>query len=78
LDDAEEIKSNAQCDQTTQIRCDDGLGHRAGGAAIEKRGQAQLRARESILKVAPETRVGVGTVQRIKQEMTGPFAAAAA
>ena len=47
-------------------------------AAIEKRVQAQLRAGKGILKVAREVGVGTGTVQRIKQEMTGPFVDAAA
>jgi hypothetical protein len=37
-----------------------------------------LRAGKGILKVARELGVGTGTVQRIKQEMTGPFADAAA
>jgi hypothetical protein len=47
-------------------------------AAIEKRVQVQLRAGKGILKVARELGVGTGTVQRIKQEMTGPFAVAVA
>ena len=33
---------------------------------------------EGILKVAREVGVGTGTVQRIKQEMTGPFDAVTA
>jgi hypothetical protein len=37
-----------------------------------------LRTGKGILKVARELGVGTGTVQRIKQEMTGPFDAAAA
>jgi hypothetical protein len=37
-----------------------------------------LRAGKGILKVARELGVGTGTVQGIKQEMTGPFADAAA
>jgi hypothetical protein len=37
-----------------------------------------LRAGKGFLKVAREVGVGTGTVQRIKQEMTGPFAVAAA
>jgi hypothetical protein len=45
---------------------------------LEKRVQTQLRAGKGILKVAREIGVGTGTVQRIKQEMTGPFAVAAA
>jgi len=46
--------------------------------ALEKRIQPQLRANKGILKVAREVGVGVGTVHRIKQEMTGPFSDAAA
>jgi DNA invertase Pin-like site-specific DNA recombinase len=46
--------------------------------AIEKRIQAQLRAGKGILKVARELGVGSGTVQRVRQEMTGPFADVAA
>ena len=45
---------------------------------IEKRVQAQMRTGKGILKVARELGVGTGTVQRIKEEMTGPFADAAA
>jgi DNA invertase Pin-like site-specific DNA recombinase len=47
-------------------------------AAIEKRIQAQLRGGKGILKVARELGVGSGTVQRVRREMTGPFADAAA
>jgi DNA invertase Pin-like site-specific DNA recombinase len=47
-------------------------------AAVEKRIQAHLRGGKGILKVAREVGVGTGTVQRIKQEMTGPFDGAAA
>jgi len=54
------------------------LGRPRVSAAIEKRVQAQLRAGKGILKVARELGVGTGTVQRIKEEMTGPFAVAAA
>jgi DNA invertase Pin-like site-specific DNA recombinase len=54
------------------------LGRPRVGAAIEKRVQAQLRAGNGIIKVAREVGVGTGTVQRIKQEMNGPFEAAAA
>jgi DNA invertase Pin-like site-specific DNA recombinase len=54
------------------------LGRPRVSAAIEKRVQAQLRAGKGILKVAREIGVGTGTVQRIKEEMTGPFDAAAA
>jgi DNA invertase Pin-like site-specific DNA recombinase len=46
-------------------------------AALEKRIQTQLRANKGILKVAREIGVGTGTVQRIKREMEGPFAALA-
>jgi len=46
--------------------------------AMEKRIQTQLRAGKGILKVARECGVGTGTVQRIKDEMSGPFDAAAA
>jgi chemotaxis receptor (MCP) glutamine deamidase CheD len=48
------------------------------GGALEKRIQAQLRGGQGILKVARELGVGSGTVQRVRQEMTGPFADAAA
>ena len=54
------------------------LGRPRVSAAVEKRVQAQLRAGKGILKVAREVGVGTGAVQRIKQEMTGPFDAAAA
>ena len=42
-------------------------------AALEKRIQAQLRTGKGMLKVACECGVGSGTVQRIRQEMEGPF-----
>jgi DNA invertase Pin-like site-specific DNA recombinase len=45
---------------------------------MENRIRAQLRAGKGILKVAREIGVGTGTVQRIKQEMTGPFDGVAA
>jgi uncharacterized protein YerC len=45
---------------------------------VENRIRKLLRARKGILKVAREVGVGTATVQRIKQEMTGPFADAAA
>ena len=45
---------------------------------MEKRIQNQLRAGKGILKVARECGVGTGTAQRIKDEMSGPFDAAAA
>jgi DNA invertase Pin-like site-specific DNA recombinase len=54
------------------------LGRPKLDAAIEKRIQAQLRVGKGIRKVAREIGVGTGTVQRIKQEMTGPFADVAA
>jgi DNA invertase Pin-like site-specific DNA recombinase len=54
------------------------LGRPRVSPTVEKRVQAQLRAGKGILKVAREVGVGTGTVQRIKQEMTGPFAGAAA
>jgi hypothetical protein len=44
----------------------------------QTRRQGSMRAGQGILKVAREVGVGTGTVQRIKQEMTGPFAVAAA
>jgi hypothetical protein len=45
--------------------------------ALDKPIQAQLRTGKGILKVARECGVGSGTVQRIKQEMKGPFVVAA-
>jgi DNA invertase Pin-like site-specific DNA recombinase len=45
--------------------------------ALEKRIQTQLRAGKGILKVGRELGVGTGTVQRIRQEMKGPFEVAA-
>src|SRR5215471_4195453 len=45
--------------------------------AMEKRIQSQLQAGKGILKVARKCGVGTGTVQRIKDEMSGPFDAAA-
>ena len=54
------------------------LGRPRVSAAVEKRVQAQLGAGKGILKVAREVGVGTGTVQRIKEEMTGPFDVAAA
>jgi DNA invertase Pin-like site-specific DNA recombinase len=41
--------------------------------AVEKRIQTQLRGGKGILKVAREVGVGTGTVQRVRQEMKGPF-----
>jgi len=54
------------------------LGRPRIDAALEKRIQAQLRLGKGMLKVARECGVGSGTVQRIKQEMTGPFVGVAA
>jgi DNA invertase Pin-like site-specific DNA recombinase len=54
------------------------LGRPRISLALEKRIQVQLRAGKGILKVAREVGVGSGTVQRVRQEMTGPFADAAA
>ena len=54
------------------------LGRPKIAEALEKRIQTQLRAGKGILKVARELGVGTGTVQRIKEEMSGPFDAAAA
>jgi DNA invertase Pin-like site-specific DNA recombinase len=54
------------------------LGRPRIDAALEKRIQARLRLGKGMLKVARECGVGSGTVQRIKQEMTGPFVGAAA
>ena len=46
--------------------------------AIEKRIQAQLRSGKGMRKIARELGVGTGTVQRVQQEMEGPFVGAAA
>jgi len=54
------------------------LGRPRISPAIEKRIQAQLRAGKGINTTAREIGVGTGTVQRIRQEMTGPFVGAAA
>jgi DNA invertase Pin-like site-specific DNA recombinase len=54
------------------------LGRPKIAEALEKRIRTQLRAGKGILKVAREFGVGTGTVQRIKDEMSGPFDAAAA
>src|SRR6516162_4788784 len=45
-------------------------------AAMEKRIQAQLRAKKGMLAIARELKVGTGTVQRIKREMGGSLSAA--
>jgi len=54
------------------------LGRPKIAEALEKRIQTQLRAGKGILKVAREFGVGTGTVQRVKDEMFGPFDASAA
>jgi DNA invertase Pin-like site-specific DNA recombinase len=54
------------------------LGRPRIDAALEKRIQAQLRLGKGMLKVARECGVGSGTVQRIKEEMKGPFVGVAA
>ena len=46
--------------------------------AMEKRIQAQLRGGKGIRKIARECGVGTGTVQRVQQEMKGPFVGEAA
>ena len=46
--------------------------------AMEKRIQAQLRLGKGMRKVARECGVGTGTVQRVRQEMEGPFVGVAA
>ena len=46
--------------------------------AMEKRIQAQLRGGKGIRKVGRECGVGTSTVQRVQQEMKGPFAVVAA
>jgi DNA invertase Pin-like site-specific DNA recombinase len=48
--------------------------------AVEKRIQAQLRAKKGMLAIARDLKVGTGTVQRVKREMeaAGPFDGAAA
>jgi DNA invertase Pin-like site-specific DNA recombinase len=54
------------------------LGRPRVSPAIEKRIQSHLRKGMGILKVASELGVGTSTVQRIKQEMSGPFDGASA
>ena len=46
--------------------------------AMEKRIQTQLRGGKGMRKIARELGVGTGTVQRIKEEMAGPFVGVAA
>jgi DNA invertase Pin-like site-specific DNA recombinase len=54
------------------------LGRPRVSPVIEKRIQSHLRKGMGILKVASELGVGTSTVQRIKQEMSGPFDEASA
>ena len=54
------------------------LGRPKVDPAIEKRIQAQLRLGKGMRKVARECGVSTGTVQRVQQEMKGPFVDAAA
>ena len=56
------------------------LGRPKIDAAVEKRIQAQLRAKKGMLAIARDLKVGTGTVQRVKREMEapGPFDGAAA
>jgi hypothetical protein len=54
------------------------LGRSRIDPALEKRIQAHLRGGKGIRKVARECGVGTGTVQRIRQEMDGPFVGVAA
>src|SRR5262249_16545699 len=58
--------------QGTQLRT------RRIGPALEERIQAQLRLGKGMGKVARECGVGTGTVQRVQQEMKGPFVGAVA
>jgi DNA invertase Pin-like site-specific DNA recombinase len=54
------------------------LGRPRIDAAMEKRIQAQLRGGKGLRKIARECGVGTGTVQRVMQEMKGPFVGVAA
>ena len=56
------------------------LGRPKIDVAVEKRIQAQLRAKKGMLAIARDLKVGTGTVQRVKREMeaAGPFDGAAA
>jgi DNA invertase Pin-like site-specific DNA recombinase len=56
------------------------LGRPKIDAAMEKRVQAQLRAKKGMLAIARDLKIGTGTVQRVKREMeaAGPFEGAAA
>jgi DNA invertase Pin-like site-specific DNA recombinase len=49
------------------------LGRPRVSPSIEKRIQTHLRQGKGILKIATELGVGTSTVQRIKEEMSGPF-----
>ena len=49
------------------------LGRPRVSPSIEKRIQTHLRQGKGILKVATELGIGTSTVQRIKEEMSGPF-----
>jgi DNA invertase Pin-like site-specific DNA recombinase len=49
------------------------LGRPRISEALERRIQVQLRAGKGILRVAREVGVGTGTVQRVRDEMKGPF-----
>jgi DNA invertase Pin-like site-specific DNA recombinase len=55
------------------------LGRPKIAPAIEKRIQAQLRAKKGMLAIGRDLKVGTGTVQRVKREMeaAGPFDGAA-
>ena len=46
--------------------------------ALERHIQAHLRGGKGMRKIARELGVGTGTVQRVRQEMKGPFVGAAA
>ena len=54
------------------------LGRPKVDPAVEKRIQAQLRGGKGMRKIARELGVGTGTVQRVRQEMEGPFVDVAA
>jgi AraC-like DNA-binding protein len=59
-----------QCEARAQ---ENKLGRPRVSPSIEKRIQSHLRQGKGILKVATELGVGTSTVQRIKEEMSGPF-----
>src|SRR5215469_10863329 len=54
------------------------LGRLKVDPAMEKRIRAHLRGGKGIRKIARECGVGTGTVQRVQQEMKGPFVGAVA